>query len=95
MCDQNRRHAPPLGQFDDQIHHRLLRCDVETGGRLVGDQKLRIAGQRQCDHHPLAHAARQLERISMIALAGTGDLDLLQRRDRPIGDLRPVDLDVL
>ena len=80
--DQDGRHAPALGQFDDQVHHGLLRGDVEAGGRLVGDQKLRIAGQRQRDHHALAHAARQFERIGMIALAGTGDLDLLQRLDR-------------
>jgi hypothetical protein len=36
----------------------------------------------QRDHHALAHAARQFERIGMIALARTGDLDLLQRLDR-------------
>ena len=80
--DQDGRHAPALGQFDDQIHHRLLRGDVEAGGRLVRDQKLRIAGQRQRDHHALAHAAGQFERIGVIALARTGDLDLLQRLDR-------------
>ena len=31
----------------------------------------------------------------MIALAGTCDLDLLKRGDRPVGNLRPVDLDML
>ena len=71
-----------LGQFDDQVHHRLLRGDVEAGGRLVGDQQLRIAGQRQRDDDALAHAAGQLERIGVIALARAGDLDLLQRLDR-------------
>ena len=53
-----------------------------AGGRLVRDQELRIAGQRQRDHDALAHAAREFERIGVIALAGTGDLDLLQRLDR-------------
>ncbi len=71
-----------LGEFDDQVHHRLLRGDVEAGGRLVGDQKLRIAGERQCDHDTLAHAAGKFERIGVIALARAGDLDLLQRLDR-------------
>ena len=82
MRDQDGRHAAPLGQLDDQVHHRLLRGDVEAGGRLVRDQKLRIAGQRQRDHHALAHAAGQFERIGVIALARARDLDLLQRLDR-------------
>ena len=89
--DQDRRHAALARQLDDQIHHRLLRRDVEAGGRLVGDQELRIAGQRQRDDHALAHAAGQLERIGVVALARAGDLDLLQRLDRlfaAIGDLR-------
>ena len=82
MRDQDRRHVPAFGQLDDQVHHRLLRGDVEAGGRLVRDQELRIAGQRQRDHDALAHAARKFERIGVIALAGAGDLDLLQRLDR-------------
>ena len=81
MGNQDGRHAPASGQFDDQVHHRFLRGDVEAGGRLVRDQKLRIAGQRQRDYHALAHAARQFERIGVIAFAGTGDLDRLQCLD--------------
>ena len=44
-----------------------LHGDVERGGRLVGDQQLRRAGERHGDHRPLALAARELERI------GAGD----------------------
>ena len=33
--------------------------DVERRGRLVGDQQLRLAGERHGDHHALAHAARE------------------------------------
>ena len=80
--DQDRRHAAAFGQFDDQVHHRFLRGDVEPCGRLVGDQQLRIAGQRQRDHHALTHAAGELERIGVIALARPRDLDLFQRLDR-------------
>ena len=69
MRDQDRRHAALLGELDDQVHDGLLRGDVEAGGRLVRDQELRIAGERQRDHDALAHAAGQLERIGMIALA--------------------------
>src|SRR5437763_12363570 len=82
MRDQDRRHAAPLGQLHDQIHHGFLRGDIKAGGRLVCDQELRIAGQCQRDHHALAHAARQLERIGMVALARARDLDLFQRLDR-------------
>jgi hypothetical protein len=64
-------------------------------GGLVGNQKTRTAGQRQRDHYPLTHAARKLERIGMIALAGARDLDLLERCDRPIRHLRAIDLNVL
>ena len=43
----------PLHQLED------LRLDrhVERGGRLVGDEQLRIARERHRDHHALAHAA--------------------------------------
>ena len=89
--DQDGGHAALFRQLHDQIHHGLLRGDVEAGGRLVRDQEPRIAGQRQRDHDALAHAAGQLERIGVVALARAGDLDLLQRLDRllaAIGDLR-------
>ena len=45
-----------------QLAHQLedLRLDghVEGGRRLVGDQHLRVAGQRHRDHDALPHAAR-------------------------------------
>ena len=37
--------------------------DVEGGGRLVGDEQLRVAGERHGDHHPLPHAAGELVRV--------------------------------
>src|SRR5258707_319515 len=74
--------SPLVGTSAPGLTRGSIASDVEAGGRLVGDQKLRIAGQRQRDHHALAHATRQFERIGVIALAGTGDLDLLQRLDR-------------
>ena len=95
MRDQDGRHASRFGELDDEIHHRLLRRDVEAGGGLVGNQQARTAGQRQRDHHPLTHAPREFEWIGMIALAGAGDLDLLERCNCPIRHLRAVDLDVL
>ena len=37
--DQDRRHAALARQLGDEVHHGLLRGDVEAGGRLVGDQQ--------------------------------------------------------
>ena len=37
--------------------------DVERGRRLVGDQQLRPAGERDRDRDPLAHPARELVRV--------------------------------
>ena len=46
----------------EQLEHLRLHRDVERGGRLVGDQDLRLAEQRHGDHHALPHAARELVR---------------------------------
>ena len=86
--DQDGRHAALARQLDDQVHHRLLRGDVEAGGRLVGDQQLRPAGQRQRDDDALAHAARQLEGIGVVALLGPGDAHLLEDVDGLLGRRR-------
>ena len=49
----------PRSSADDLRLHR----DVERGGRLVRDDQPRLAGQRERDHHALAHAARELVRV--------------------------------
>ena len=59
-----------------------LHGDVESRGRLVGDQHLRIAGERDGDHDALAHPAGELVRILAKALLGVGHAHRLQRRDR-------------
>ena len=46
-----------------RVEDLRLHGDVERGGRLVGEQQLRAAGEGDGDHHPLAHAARQLVRV--------------------------------
>ena len=44
----------------------------ETLG-LVGDQEVRVAGQRHGDHHALAHAAGELVRVVVDAALGIGN----------------------
>ena len=74
----------------DQIKHLRLNGDVERGGRLVGDQQLWIAGQRNGDHRALAHAAGKLVRIVVHALFGRRDLDVPQQLDGAGACLRPA-----
>ena len=48
-----------------QLEDLGLRRDVERRRRLVGEEQLRVAGQRRGEGDPLAHPARQLERIAI------------------------------
>ena len=82
-------------ELNDQIHHRFLRGDVQSGRRLICDQQLRIAGQRQCDDHALAHAAGQLERIGVIAFARPRNAHLFECLDRLLAAICRCRLDVL
>ena len=56
--------GPELGRQPlDELEDLGLDRDVEGGRRLVGEDQLRVARQRDGDHHALAHAARELERV--------------------------------
>ena len=68
MGDEQHRHAELVLQALDQLEDLRLDGDVERGGRLVGDQHLRLAGERHGDHGALAHAARQVVRVLVVAL---------------------------
>ena len=61
--DQHDRRAKPRLQLAHQVEDLQLDRHVQRRRRLVGDQQLRVAGQRHGDHHPLAHPARELVRI--------------------------------
>ena len=65
-----------------QVEDLRLDGHVERRGRLVGDQQLRVAGDRHGDHHPLAHAARHLVREGAEPLLRRRDADLAQQLDR-------------
>ena len=75
-------------QVEDQVEDLRLDGDVERGGRLVGDQHFRIAGERHGDHGALAHAAGQLVRIFLGALLRLGDARQPQHLDRLVPGLR-------
>ena len=81
--DPDDRHAEALAERLHEVDDLRLDGDVEGGGRLVGDEELRVAGEAHGDHHPLAHAAGELVRIGVEALLGSGDADQTQELDRP------------
>ena len=64
--------ASPISRCSssEQLEDLRLRGHVERGGRLVGDQHLRPVRQRHRQHHPLAHAARELVRVRARQLRG-------------------------
>ena len=57
MGDEEHRNVEPVAQLAKQAKDLDLDRDIERGGRLIGDQDLRTAGQRDGDHDPLPHAA--------------------------------------
>ena len=64
-----------------QVEDLRLDRDVERGGRLVGDQQLRMARQRHRDHHALPHAAGELVRVVVDAARRVRDLHQRQHVD--------------
>ena len=80
--DEDDRGAGLLAQRAHQLEDLRLDGDVERGGRLVGDQQLRPAGERHRDHHALAHAAREPVRIVVEAPLGRRDAHAAQHLDR-------------
>ena len=61
-----------LLQVRDEAQDLGLDRDVERGRGFVRDDHPRLAGERQRDHRPLAHAAGELMRILAARLSGSG-----------------------
>ena len=82
MGDEHDGRADPVLQVAHELEDLRLDGHVERRRRLVGDQQLRVAGQRDGDHHPLAHAARELVRILPHPPPRLRDADQGQHLDR-------------
>ncbi len=65
MGDEQQRHAQLVLEGAHQPQHLRLHGDIERRGGFVGDQQPRAAGQCHGDHHPLPHAAGELERVAV------------------------------
>ena len=68
-------------QLGEQVHDLGLHGHVERGGRLVGDQHLRVQRERHRDHDALAHAAGELVRVVVDPLLGGRDRDPVHQLD--------------
>ena len=76
VADDDHRQAGVADQRAQQAEDLGLHGDVEGGGGLVGDQQLRLAGERQRDADALRHAAGQLVRVALQHPLGVDDADL-------------------
>lgn len=64
-----------------EIENLLLDRHIECGRGFVGNQELRITGNRNRDHHALALAARHLVREAFQTLRRITDTDQFQKLD--------------
>ena len=89
VADQDDRGAEPGAQLAEQVHDLRLGGHVQRGGRLVGDQQLRVRGERDRDHHPLAHATGELVRVLVEPPSRVRYPDQRQQLDRARCGRRP------
>src|SRR6266540_548611 len=80
--DQDDRRARFLAQRAHEVEDLRLDRHVECCGRLVGDKKVGLAGERHRDHDALAHAAGEPVRIVVEAPLGRWDVHAAQHLDR-------------
>ena len=79
VADDDHRQAGVADQSAQQAEDLGLHRDVEGGRGLVGDQQLRLTGQRQRDADPLCHTAGQLVRVALQHPLGVDDADLAEQ----------------
>ncbi len=76
--DEHERGAGLAAEPFEQGQDLVLHGGVERGGRLVGEEHVRLVGQREGDHDALAHAAGELVRVVAQAACGIGDADQVE-----------------
>ncbi len=90
--DDHDRHPELALQALEQRENLRLHGHVERRRRLVGDQQLRLVGERHRDHRALAHAAGELVRVFLHAPRRVGDADESEQLDRACSRLRLGDV---
>ncbi len=94
MGDEQHRGAVIPLQVADQGENLLLRGDVERGGRLVGDQQLRLQHQRHRDHDALALAAGEAMRVGGEDTLDLGQADLFHHGEDTLSPRAGVEIGV-
>ena len=73
-----------------QVEDAGLHGDVQRGGRLVGDQQLRVAADRHRDHRPLQLAAGELVRVRRGDPRRVVEPDRGEQLEHALGAARPT-----
>ena len=89
MGDHDDSHAELFLQILHQLQDLRLYRHIESRRRLIRDEKLRLTGQGDGDHDPLAHPPGKLMGILPKALLRLIDPHELQQLSRPLPDLCP------
>jgi len=77
--DEEERRVELGLELGEEFEDLRLHGDVECRGRLVGDQHLWVAGDRDRDRRPLAQAAGELERVGARGPGRVGEADPLEQ----------------
>ncbi|MCY1272479.1 hypothetical protein D9M70_210610 [compost metagenome] len=85
VADKQQRHAQSGLQFLEQLKDFQLHGDVQRRSGFVGDQQLRLVGQRHGDHHPLPLSAGKLVGIGLQPLVRVRNADQLQQVQGALG----------
>ena len=86
--DEHHRHATFALQLGEQRQDLCLDGHIKRGRWLIGNQDLGITGQRDRNHHALAHTPRELVRILIEASLRIGHLHKLQQFESALSRLR-------
>ena len=73
MGDHDQRETELVGETHEQFEDLRLHHHVECGGGLVGEQHLGLTRKCHRDRGALAHAAGELVREAVLALAADAD----------------------
>ena len=88
--DQQNREAALAPFAVDQPQDLELDGDIQCGGRLVGDQDLRIPAESGGDQYALRHSAGELEGVVPRAVLRLRDADLAEQLDDPPARVPPA-----
>ncbi len=92
MGDEQHRRPRGLLHVAEHLHHLCLDGDVEGSGGFVGDEDLRLVGNRHGNHRALTHATGVLVRELIDASPRFGHADEVEQLDgsrsgRLLGDI--------